>query len=131
MKLFFLRFSKKPKRKPAAKYLAYKEKARKLILERLKCFNQHYGLTWNRVAVKNTKRRWGSCSKKGNLNFCYRIVFLDPELSDYIIVHELCHLKQFNHSKEFWLLVAQTVPNYALLRKRLRSGVETLNKSSC
>ncbi len=93
-----------------------------LILDRLGYFNKSYGFIWNRVAIKNTKRRWGSCSKKGNLNFCYKLVFLPPSLADYIIVHELCHLGQFNHSPAFWDLVAQTLPNYKTLRNELKNA---------
>jgi len=104
-----------------SKYEANKEKARALVLERLAYFNRFYGLKWGRVAIRNTKRRWGSCSKRSNLNFCYRVVFLPKDLTDYIIVHELCHLKEFNHSKAFWALVAMTIPDYKTLRKQLKS----------
>ena len=67
-----------------------------------------------------SKTRWGSCSKKGTLNFNYKIALLSPELRDYIIVHELCHLGEFNHSSKFWLLVEKTVPNYKTLRKQIK-----------
>jgi len=108
-------------KRPNRRFLDNKERARKLILERLDYFNKFYEFTWHRVAVKNTKRRWGSCSKKGNLNFCYRLVFLPAQVADYIIVHELCHLGQFNHSRAFWDLVAQTVPNYKSPRNELNT----------
>lgn len=123
MRLFF-RLVKPARRpnKPSKKFLANKERARKLILERLDHFNRAYGFTWHRVAVKNTKCRWGSCSKKGNLNFCYKLVFLPAQLADYIIVHELCHLGQFNHSRAFWDLVAKTMPNYKSLRSELKNA---------
>jgi predicted metal-dependent hydrolase len=101
-------------------YLKYKEAARDLVLQRLAYFNAHYHLRWNRVAIRNAKTLWGSCSKKGNLNFNYRIVYLPQEQADYLIVHELCHLKEFNHSKRFWELVAQTAPNYKALRRELK-----------
>jgi len=117
--LVFSRPRKKPRKKPAKIFLANKEQARSLVNARLEYFNQFYGFSWNRVSIKNTKRRWGSCSKKGNLNFCYRVVFLPAELSDYIIVHELCHLGQFNHSKGFWALVAKTCPEYRAMCSRL------------
>jgi hypothetical protein len=68
--------------------------------------------------------RWGSCSKKGNLNFNYKIALLPQRHSDYVIVHELCHLREFNHSKKFWDLVEQAVPNHRALRTELkRAGV--------
>lgn len=99
-------------------YLAHKEEARELALARLSHFNQHYNLIWNRVAIRNQRRCWGSCSAKKNLNFNYKIVFLPPQLADYIIVHELCHLTHLHHGQEFWDLVEQQVPDY---KERLRA----------
>lgn len=93
-------------------YVANKEVARVVVLERLAHFNQFYNFHWNRVAIRNQRRCWGSCSAKGNLNFNYKVLFLPEHLRDYIIVHELCHLKHLNHGKEFWDLVAQQMPEY-------------------
>lgn len=101
-------------------YTANREKARILVKERLLHYNQFYGFSVGRVAIRNQRSRWGSCSKKGNLNFNYKIVFLSPEMVDYIIVHELCHIGEFNHSKNFWALVAQTVPDYKKIRMNLK-----------
>jgi predicted metal-dependent hydrolase len=101
-------------------YLAKKEEARALVARKLEGFNAHYGFTYHSVAIRDQKSRWGSCSQKGNLNFNYKIIFLAPELQDYLIVHELCHLKELNHSKRFWDLVAETVPQYKELRRKLR-----------
>lgn len=100
--------------------LQYKEQARTLAHERLEYFNQFYNFTYNTVRIKSHLTRWGSCSSKGNLNFNYKIALLPPELADYIIAHELCHLGEFNHSRKFWDLVARTVPNYTELRKKLK-----------
>lgn len=100
-------------------YVANKEKAREVVLARLKYFNQFYGFTWNRVAIRNTKTRWGSCSEDKNLNFNYKLLFLPEELRDYVIVHELCHLKELHHRESFWLLVAERLPNYKVLKKSL------------
>ena len=97
-----------------------KEKARILVLDRLTYFNQFYNYKISRVAIRTQRGRWGSCSSKGNLNFNYKIVFLPPELQDYIVVHELCHLGQMNHSRKFWDLVAQQVLGYKERRKELR-----------
>ncbi len=107
-------------RPPRKEYLAYKESARKLVYERLEYFNQFYNFKYNKVAIRNQKTRWGSCSRRGNLNFSYRLALMDPRLADYIIVHELCHLKEFNHSQNFWDLVAQQFPDYKELRKKLK-----------
>src|SRR5690242_13710613 len=99
--------------------MKHKEAARALVRARLDYFNRHYGFVWGRIAIKNHKSRWGSCSRKGNLNFSYRIVYLPPEVADYIVIHELCHLGEFNHSPAFWALVAQTCPDHRALRARL------------
>ena len=87
---------------------------------RLLHFNAFYKLPLRKVFIKNLKSRWGSCSEKGNLNFNYKLVFLPAEIVDYIIVHELCHLKEFNHSDAFWAEVEKVLPNHIALRKELR-----------
>ena len=106
-------------------YEANKEASRALVHERVKHFLLHYNarhnITVGKIAIRNQKSRWGSCSKKGNLNFNYKLVFLSPEMRDYVIVHEICHAKEFNHGHGFWSLVAETVPDYKELRKRLRN----------
>ncbi len=94
--------------------------ARQIVEGRLIHFNQFYKFQYKRIAIRNQKTRWGSCSSRGNLNFNYRIALLSPELQDYLIVHEMCHLKEFNHSKNFWNLVGQQVPNYCELDKALK-----------
>jgi len=101
-------------------YLKHKEKARILARERLSYFNQFYNFKFSRISIRNQRSRWGSCSKSGGLNFNYRIIFLPPDLADYLIVHELCHLGELNHSPAFWRLVAQTIPDYASRRRLLR-----------
>lgn len=108
------------RRKPSKKYLEHKEIARVLVLQRLEHFNKHYNLNFGRVAVRNQRGRWGSCSSKGNLNFNYRVALLPPHLLDYVVVHELCHRGQFNHSQKFWDLVGETLPNYLELQAELR-----------
>lgn len=101
-------------------YLEHKEEARELTLARLAHFNEYYNLTWNRVAIRNQRRCWGSCTSLGNLNFSYKLLFLPPELCDYIVVHELCHLAELNHSPRFWALVAEQLPDYRVRRSALR-----------
>lgn len=115
MRIRFVR--KKRVRKPRSKvatalYLAHKEAARELVHRKLAEHNFHYGFTYHKVAIRDQHSRWGSCSKKGNLNFNYRLVFLPEALVDSVIVHELCHLKEFNHGKNFWALVAETIPDH-------------------
>lgn len=101
-------------------YLNNKEKARIFIKERLDHFNSFYGFDYKRIAIRDTKTRWGSCSDKGNLNFSYKLLFLPKEQADYVIVHELCHLKEMNHSPGFWDLVSKAVPDYKSIRKKIR-----------
>lgn len=108
-----------PRMSPA-EYRRARERARQLVYARLAHFNTHYGYRYGKVTIRNQKTRWGSCSRKGNLNFSYRIAELPPHLADYLVVHELCHLKEFNHSENFWRLVAQCIPDYRMRRKELR-----------
>ncbi|MBN2854285.1 M48 family metallopeptidase [Patescibacteria group bacterium] len=103
-----------------ADFLEHKEKAREIILERLKYFSSLYNFSYGRVSIRNQKTRWGSCSRQGNLNFNYRLFHLSPELRDYVIVHELCHLKEFNHSSNFWNLVSKAIPKHRELRRELK-----------
>ncbi|NOY35613.1 MAG: M48 family metallopeptidase [bacterium] len=101
-------------------YLKHKGRALEIINERAAFYGEIYRCSFNRICVKNQRTRWGSCSKKGNLNFNYKIIFLPEILRDYIIVHEICHLKELNHSQKFWTLVAKALPNHSELRKELR-----------
>ncbi|MEK7063709.1 MAG: M48 family metallopeptidase [Patescibacteria group bacterium] len=110
----------KPSAARLAHYAANKEEARALICARVAELNVHYNFAYNRIAIRNTRSRWGSCSRKRNLNFSYIIASLPQGLRDYVIVHELCHLAAFNHSPAFWDRVAETLPNHRSLRASLR-----------
>lgn len=99
-----------------------KETASKLVLRIIKKFNKIYDLKYNKITIKDHKTKWGSCSKKGNLNFNYRIVFLPKRLAEYIIVHELCHLKELNHCRQYWNLVKKALPNHQDLIHELKSN---------
>ncbi len=101
-------------------YLTHKESARALITDRVIHFNKHYNLPLGKIAIRNQVSRWGSCSKKGNLNFNYKLLFLPAELRDYVIVHEICHVKEFNHGPNFWNLVGEVVPDHRAMNKALR-----------
>jgi len=104
----------------AKDYKENKLKAKALALNRIEHFNKIYNFKFDKINIKNQKTRWGSCSKKGNLNFNYRVVLIGERLADYIIVHELCHLKEFNHGKKFWNLVEKTIPDYLKIKKELK-----------
>lgn len=99
-----------------------KEKALVLIKNLIEKINKTYQFEYRRISIRNQKTRWGSCSKKGNLNFNYRIIFLPPKLAEYIVVHELCHLKELNHSRRFWNLVGKVLPDYKKLIKELKGN---------
>ena len=98
-------------------FIAHREHALVLAQERLQHFNASYNFSYKKITIRNQKTRWGSCSKKGNLSFNYKVALLPPHLADYIIVHELCHLGAFNHSEKFWGLVAQTIPDYKSIKR--------------
>jgi predicted metal-dependent hydrolase len=102
-------------------FLEHKSPARRAITERCKFFADLYGVQLKRIAIKDTKTRWGSCSKLGNLNFTYKLIFLPKELMDYVVIHEICHLLEFNHSSKFWAQVARTVPHYKKIIKEMQS----------
>jgi len=102
-------------------YLENKNRALTLVSEQTNLYNKLYGFSFNKIFIKNQKTCWGSCSRKQNLNFNYKIIFLPRKHQDYIIAHELCHLKEFNHSKKFWALVERFFPDYLEIKKELRS----------
>jgi predicted metal-dependent hydrolase len=105
----------------------YKAPAGGLASRRLAHFNQFYGFTYKKISIRNQKTRWGSCSKSGTISFNYKIALLPPLLADYIIVHELCHIGEMNHSRKFWALVARTIPDYTKLRAQL-NGKKVLTR---
>lgn len=108
------------RKKRATHFSAYQAIARKIIHERLAYFAPQCEVAYTRVAIRNQRRRWGSCSSLGNLNFNYRVIFLPAQLCDYVIVHELCHLKQLNHSQKFWDEVGKVMPDYKAYEAELR-----------
>lgn len=101
-------------------YRASRDAVRLLIEERMAYFQPFYGVSWNKVIIRNQKTCFGSCSRTGTVSFNYRLLFLPSHLRDYVIVHELCHLIEFNHSPKFWALIAQRFPDYRNLKKELR-----------
>jgi len=123
LKKFFYKRTRKRRRAPArssAHYTTHREHARALVSDRLSYWNQFFKLEYGRVAIRNQTTRWGSCSTRRNLNFNYRIAFLPIELADYVIVHELCHLIEFNHGPQFWAHVERAIPDYAVRKQTLR-----------
>lgn len=100
-----------------------KARTLKVVLERLEHFNSFYNFKYKDVRVKKVSTRWGSCSRKGNLNFSHKLGLMRSGEIDYVVVHELCHLVEFNHGPKFWKLVEQTIPNYKQIRKGMRGVI--------
>ncbi len=84
------------------------------------------GVTYGKITIRHQKTRWGSCSGKGNLNFNCLLMLTPPAVLDYVVVHELCHLKEMNHSARFWAEVESVLPNYQSSRKWLRDNGRAL-----
>jgi predicted metal-dependent hydrolase len=116
----WIKVRRKRTKKTPQDYARLRVQAKQLVVERLEHFNQFYGFSYKKIFIKNQSTRWGSCSSKSNLNFNYRIITLEPELQDYLVVHELCHLGEMNHGASFWKLVEQTIPNYKTLDHTLK-----------
>lgn len=98
----------------------YRQQTKKLLDEKVQFFGQKLSISYGKVRIKNQKSRWGSCSKEGNLNFNLLLSALPLNIIDYIIVHELFHLVEFNHSDNFWKLIKQAFPTYKDCRTWLR-----------
>jgi len=105
---------------------ALAEKAKELIPKRVEYYAPIIGVKVGKITIRNQKTRWGSCSGKGNLNFNCLLMLTPQEVIDYIVVHELCHLKQLNHSPKFWAEVEKILPNYKEPKKWLKENGRSL-----
>ncbi|NLP48480.1 MAG: M48 family metallopeptidase [Clostridiales bacterium] len=97
----------------------YKNLAREHIGKRVEKFSALMGLKPSAIKINNAKTRWASCSSKGNLNFSWRLIMASESCIDYVVVHELAHMRQANHSPLFWAEVSKYYPNYNEARKEL------------
>lgn len=102
------------------------DKACSYIPGRVAHFAPLVGVTYGRITIRNQRTRWGSCSSKGNLNFNWRLIFAPEEVVDYIVVHELAHRKEMNHSRAFYNVVASVLPDYKVQEKWLKENGEKL-----
>ncbi len=98
----------------------YRETAREYLMERTVNFARTHGFRFAKFRLSSAKKRWGSCSSKGTISLSWRLIMAPPHVIDYVIVHELAHLKHFNHSSRFWSLVESILPNYSAARKWLK-----------
>ena len=95
---------------------------------RIKYFAEKMNVSYNNVTVRNQLTRWGSCSGKRNLNFNCLLMLTPEKVRDYVVIHELCHLKEMNHSKLFWAEVAKVMPDYKIYENWLKENGNTLIK---
>ena len=117
--------NKKQKKEPAltnADIEKLCQKALSVIPDKVKYYAEIMGVTYGRITIRNQKTRWGSCSSKGNLNFNCLLMLMPDKVLDYVVVHELCHLRQMNHSKKFWKEVERYMPDYPNYKKWLNEN---------
>ncbi len=100
---------------------SYRDRARQIFTARTAHYAKQLGVRVNQIRIKSQKTRWGSCSSKGNLNFNWHAIVAPPEVIDYLVIHECCHLVHMNHSKEFWALVESLCPDYRTYRRWLKN----------
>ena len=116
--------SVQPLTQPQLKELA--RQAKLLLPQRAAYFAQRMGLRYGRITIRTQRTLWGSCSGRGNLNFNCLLMLAPAHVQDYVVVHELCHLKQMNHSAAFWTEVEAVLPNYRVSRKWLSDNGKAL-----
>jgi predicted metal-dependent hydrolase len=104
----------------------YRNEGEKVISSKVTTHAARLGVTYNRITLRAQKTRWGSCSKLGNLNFNWRLLMAPEAVIDYVVIHELAHLKEMNHSKRFWGVVAEHCPRWREHRKWLKDHQEEL-----
>lgn len=112
---------RKPRRAPVGAAVEQLRARAKVVLPpRLRELADRHGFTYNRVTIKNNISNWGSCSAKGNINLNLRLVNLPTQLQDYVMLHELCHLKELNHGPRFHALLEAVCPGHRALEKELK-----------
>lgn len=95
--------------------------AKQIIPERVAYYAKIMNVTYGRITIREQKTRWGSCSSSGNLNFNWKLILMSGEVMDYVVVHELAHRKEMNHSEAFWKIVESVLPDYRERRKQLKN----------
>ena len=105
----------------------YKKQARAVVTERVEFFAHRHSFKVKKIRISSARTRWGSCSTKGTLSFTWRLVMAPLDIIDYVVAHELCHLKELNHSKAFWSQVEAILPDYIVRRKWLKDNGATLH----
>ena len=108
----------------------YIQKAKELIPQRVHKYEEIMGLCASKIGITSANTRWGSCSAKNSLNFTWKLIMADLDTIDYVVVHELAHIKEKNHSKNFWSLVGLYKPDYKDSKKKLRGLAVRIRRDS-
>lgn len=106
---------------------AYRKTAKAVLIQKTEEWAGKMGVEYGRITIRQQKTRWGSCSAAGNLNYNWKLILLPEPLMDYVVVHELAHRREMNHSKRFWAVVEKELPDYIQLRRRLRDYEGEIN----
>jgi predicted metal-dependent hydrolase len=115
------RLSRKAKKQARELFIAwYREETRQITQDLIHTYTQRYGFKVKQVRITSARTRWGSCSSKNNLNFTYRLCMAPLDVIEYVVVHELVHLRIRNHSRAFWQAVEQIKPDYRTQRTWLK-----------
>lgn len=119
---------KEEKSDPRLSYLEkkYRDAAKRYLYERVEYYTQITGDAYSGIRIADQKTRWGSCSSNKTLSFSWRLMLAPPRVMDYVVIHEVCHLRHMNHSKDFWRMVASLDPDYKEHRKWLKENGNTL-----
>jgi predicted metal-dependent hydrolase len=116
-----------PEQVKSAVVQIYRRLAKQLLPERVEHYAKLMNASPTAVRINGAKTRWGSCSAKKSLNFSWRLVMADNAVIDYVVVHELAHIIEMNHSVRFWAVVAEVLPDYKERQKRLKELQKQLN----
>ncbi len=100
----------------------YRQQAKAVISGAIEVYRERMGVKYDSLSIKDQKTRWGSCSSQGNLNFSWRLILAPKAVLDYVVVHELAHLREMNHSERFWRVVENILPEYRLCEKWLKDN---------
>lgn len=103
-----------------------RDRSKVLVQERVAHYAYIMGVSYNHISLRFQRTRWGSCSSKGNLNFNCLLALVPPDVLDYVVVHELCHLKEMNHSQRFWEEVRSVMPDYEQSKRWLKENGNAL-----
>lgn len=106
----------------------YRSQAREVFEQKVKYYAALMDVTYGRIAIRDQKTRWGSCSAEGNLNFNWRLILAPAGVLDYVVVHELAHRREMNHSAKFWAIVEKHMPEYKKYQKWLKESGNLLYK---